>query len=217
MYFYLTTEIDTQGQGLKFFKPTLSLVLALCIAVPALATESGVTEKTIRVGSTLALSGDYKVYGLEEKQGIEAALAGQTAHKRSIELDAFDDQYSPDKAVEGTKQLIDKGIFAMVASHGTAAAMKILPVLAEHKIPAFGFYNGAGFTAPGDILNFRATYSREVESVFDAALAAGLKPAEMCMYAQLESAPFIYAARSRQAASMNFLASVRASTRVSDS
>jgi hypothetical protein len=33
----------------------------------------------------------------------------------------------------------------------------------------------------------------------------------------LESAPFIYAARSRQAASMNFSASVRASTGVSDS
>lgn len=35
--------------------------------------------------------------------------------------------------------------------------------------------------------------------------------------ARLESAPFIYAARSRQAASMNFSASVRASTGVSDS
>jgi branched-chain amino acid transport system substrate-binding protein len=73
----------------------------------------------------------------------------------------------------------------MVNSFGSADHPKaVLPVLAEKKIPAVGFYTGAAFTGPGDVLNFRARYATEVESVINAALAAGVKPGEVCAYAQ---------------------------------
>jgi branched-chain amino acid transport system substrate-binding protein len=54
-------------------------------------------------------------------------------------------------------------------------------LLAENKVPAVGFYTGAAFTGPGEVLNFRASYAGEVENVISAALAAGVKPTEVCV------------------------------------
>lgn len=171
--------------GLKLGKASLALLVGLCLA-PAWsgAKETGVTDKTIRIGATTQLEGDYKFFGQSQKQGMEAALAGQWVQKRAIEFEQHNDFYDPAKAVEGAKELINKGIFAMVHSGGTATTKAVLPVLAENKIPAFGFYTGAGFTGPGDVLNFRASYAQEMETVVEISLATGLKPSEVCAYVQ---------------------------------
>jgi len=164
---------------------TLGLLLGLSAATPwSWAEEAGVTDKTIRIGATIPLEGDYRVWGLPQKQAMEAALAGQTVQKRSIEFVVANDFYNPTKTVEAAKKLIGEGIFAMVHSFGSPTTRAVLPVLAENKVPAFGFYTGAAFTGPGEVLNFRASYIREVETVIDAALAAGVKPTEVCAYAQ---------------------------------
>ncbi|KAB2931269.1 MAG: ABC transporter substrate-binding protein [Candidatus Contendobacter sp.] len=176
-----------EAAGWRWLKSgtALGLLLGLCAAAPwSWAEDPGVTDKTIRIGATIPLDGDYKIYGQAMKQGMEAALAGQTVQKRAIEFVALNDFYDPTKAVEAAKQLIGQGIFAMVNSFGSPTTRAVLPLLAENKVPAFGFYTGAGFTGPGDILNFRASYAREVETVVDAALAAGFKPTEVCAYAQ---------------------------------
>ncbi len=163
----------------------LGLLLGLCAAASwSWAQEAGVTDKTIRIGATIPLEGDYKVYGLAMKQGMDAALAGQMVQKRAIEFVALNDFYDPAKAVVAANKLISQGIFAMVNSFGSPTTRAVLPVLAESKVPAFGFYTGAAFTGPGDVLNFRASYAKEVETVVDAALAAGVKPTEVCAYAQ---------------------------------
>jgi hypothetical protein len=164
---------------------TLGLLLGLSAATPwTWAEETGVTDKTIRIGATIPLEGDYKIYGQAMQQGMDAALAGQTVQKRTIEFVAINDFYDPTKAVEAAKKLIGQGIFAMVNSFGSPTTRAVLPVLAENKVPAFGFYTGAAFTGPGEVLNFRASYAKEVETVVDAALAAGFKPTEVCAYAQ---------------------------------
>jgi len=176
-----------EAAGWRWLKSgtALGLLLGLCAAAPwSWAEDPGVTDKTIRIGATIPLDGDYKIYGQAMKQGMEAALAGQTVQKRAIEFVALNDFYDPTKAVEAAKQLIGQGIFAMVNSFGSPTTRAVLPLLAENKVPAFGFYTGAGFTGPGDILNFRASYAKEVETVVDAALAAGFKPTEVCAYAQ---------------------------------
>ncbi len=163
----------------------LGLLLGLCTAAPwSWAEEAGVTDKIIRIGATIPLEGDYKVYGLAMKQGMEAALVGQTVQKRAIEWIAINDFYDPGKAVEAANKLIGQGIFAMVNSFGSPTTRAVLPVLAESKVLAFGFYTGAAFTGPGEVLNFRASYAKEVETVVNAALAAGVKPTEVCAYAQ---------------------------------
>ncbi|HRC68240.1 MAG TPA: ABC transporter substrate-binding protein [Candidatus Competibacter denitrificans] len=148
------------------------------------AEEAGVTDKTIRIGSTLPLEGDFKVYGLAQKRGMEAALAGQTVQKRTIEYLTANDFYTPDKTMVAAKDLIAKGIFAMVNSYGSPTTKAALPILAENKVPAFGFLTGVGFTGPGDVLNFRVSYTAETDALVEIALAAGVKPVEVCMYIQ---------------------------------
>jgi len=163
----------------------LGLLLGLSvIASSTWAQYPGITDKTIRIGANMPLEGDRRTNALAFKRGIEAALAGQTVQGRRFEFIAINDFYNPAKAIEATNQLINQGIFLMLGGYGTPTAKAILPVLAENKVPAVGFYTGAAFTGPGDVLNFRASYSGEVESVVNAALAAGVKPTEVCMYAQ---------------------------------
>lgn len=180
----LTTKRLNGPQGhFRFSKAALGLVLGLCLA-PALswAEEPGITDKTIRIGGTMALEGDYKVYGLPIVTGMEAALKGQTVQKRAIEYLAVNDMFEPEKTVVAVNGLIEKGIFAMVNSDGSVPAKAALPILAKNKIPAFGFLTGAGFTEPGDILNFRANYLQEMDAIISAAIGAGVKPAEVCGY-----------------------------------
>ena len=172
-------------RGPKLTPAAWGFWVGLCLAPSwSWAEEAGVTDKTIRIGATTQLEGEYKYFGQSQKHGMTAALNGQTVQKRAIEFAQVNDFYEPAKAVEGTKQLIEKGIFAMVLSGGSGTAKAVLPVLAEHKIPAFGFYNGAGFTGPGDVLNFRTSYAKEVETAADTGIAIGLKPTEICAYVQ---------------------------------
>lgn len=161
-------------------------LLTICCLTPALglAQEAGVTDKTIRIGATMPLEGDHKTFGIPQKQGIEAALAGQLVQKRTIEWIAMNDFYDPAQTVQAAKTLINQGIFAMVMSHGTPTMNAVLPLLAENKVPAFGFFTGAGFTGPGDVLNVRASYVKEMEALVDVVLEAGVKPTEVCAYVQ---------------------------------
>jgi branched-chain amino acid transport system substrate-binding protein len=187
----MRTQHDPNGvasatMGLRRFKSgmALGLLLSLCATAPWSQAEDGITDKTIRVGAYMPLEGDNKFNALALKLGIEAALANQLVQGRRIEYAVINDFYDPAKSVEATRKLIDQGIFLMLGAYGSAAMKAVLPVLADQKIPAVGFYTGAAFTEPGDVLNFRASYAIEVESAINAALAAGVKPAEVCAYAE---------------------------------
>jgi branched-chain amino acid transport system substrate-binding protein len=177
----------SRAVGWRSLKSGMALVLLLGLGATASwswAQATGVTDQTIRIGANMPLEGDRKTNALALKRGIEAALIGQSVQGRRFEFVAINDFYDPTKAIDVVRQLIEKGIFLMLGGYGTPTTKAILPVLAENKMPAVGFYTGAAFTGPGDVLNFRTSYSGEVESVISAALAAGVKPTEVCMYAQ---------------------------------
>lgn len=163
-------------------------LLCSCLTIPwSWAQNTGITDKTLPVGSLLPLQGERSETGLALKAGLEAALASHTVQGRRVELVALSDFYEPAKTVEGAKKLIDQGIFLMIGNHGTPTVKAILPLLAENKIPLIAPYTGAALTEPGDILNFRTSYGHEVESVISLALAAGIKPVEVCGYVQNDS------------------------------
>ncbi len=171
----------------KFLKTgmALGLLLGLLLLMPwSWAREAGITEKTIRVGATLPLEGDFKIYGEAIKKGMEAAFAGQSVRGHDIELLAINDFYNPPKTIEAVNQLIDREVFLMLGSFGSPTTRAALPLLAEHKVPALGFTTGAGFTEPGDIWNFRASYAQEVAAAIGLGLEIGIKPTEVCIYAQ---------------------------------
>lgn len=164
---------------------TLLVIGAWVMPLPVLATP-GVTKDTIRIGGVMDLKGDSRALGLGMQAGIEAALQGQHVHRRKVEYITLNDNYSPSKTIAATKQLINQGIFAMVGNVGTPTAKVSLPILAEHRVPAVGFFTGAGLLRPGvgDIINFRASYVQETAAVIESALRVGLKPQEVCAYVQ---------------------------------
>jgi len=163
----------------------LGLILALSGNSSAIA-ETGVTSKKIIIGGVMDLEGRSRGLGQGMKEGIMAAFAGQKVKGRSIEFVTLNDSYNPQKTVAATKELVGRGIFAMLGNVGTPTAKVSLPVLEKAGVPAVGFFTGAGLLRPGvgDVVNFRASYVQETAAVISAAIRSGLKPGEICAFVQ---------------------------------
>lgn len=161
----------------------LSLSLGIPIHVHA---EDGVTATEITIGGVMDLEGRSSGLGLGMKAGIEAALDNQTVAGRTVRFITENDSYTPDKAVAATEKLIAQKVLLLAGNVGTPTAQVVLPLLEQQKIPALGFFTGAGLLRPGqgDIINFRASYVQETKAVIDAALQQGVKPNEVCAYVQ---------------------------------
>lgn len=165
--------------------PALAVLLGLTVTGAAFGAP-GVTSDAIRVGGVMDLKGDSRGLGLGMKAGIEAAFRDKTVQGRKLEFIALNDNYSPPKTIEATNKLIEQDIFVMLGNVGTPTAKVSLPILAENKVPAVGFFTGAGILRPGvgDIINFRASYVQETASVIRAALESGIDPTGICAYVQ---------------------------------
>jgi ABC-type branched-subunit amino acid transport system substrate-binding protein len=162
------------------------LALSLFLAAGAGAAEPGITDTAIRLGGVMDLEGRSRGLGQGMRAGIEAALAGAQVHGRTVEFVARNDSYTPEKTVAATRRLVEQGVFAMLGNVGTPTAKVSLPILAERRIPAVGFFTGAGLLRPGegDIVNFRASYVQETEAVIRSAINAGVPPAQICAFVQ---------------------------------
>ena len=148
------------------------------------AQDPGITETTIRVGAILPLAGDSEIYGLNMKKGIEAAFAGQTVQGRILEFEALNNFDESITTIEVARPLIDKGVFIMLGSVGTFTSFKLMPMLAANRIPALGFYTAGEIETDGDLLNIRPGHAQEVSALVAAAITAGVKPAQLCLFAQ---------------------------------
>ena len=120
------------------------------------------------------------------KAGIQAAIRDQRVKGRRIEFVTLNDSYTPTKTIEATNALVTQGVFVMIGNVGTPTAKVSLPILARSKVPAMGFFTGAGILRPGvgDIVNYRASYVQETAAVIRAAIDAGVSPAQICAYVQ---------------------------------
>lgn len=161
------------------------LASAFAFARPGLA-QQGVTDRLIRIGGVMDLEGRSRGLGLGMKAGIEAALRNQRVQGRRIEFVTLNDSYTPAKTIEATNSLVTQGVFVMIGNVGTPTAKVSLPILAQAKVPAVGFFTGAGLLRPGvgDIINYRASYVQETAAVIRAAIDAGVSPAQICAYVQ---------------------------------
>ena len=165
----------------------LMLILSMTYGGVNVFAETGITDKTIRLGSVLALRGKAKGLGLGMKNGLEAAFKGERVQGRTFELLFENDFYEPSKAIQATNTLIQKNIFLMIGNVGTPTAAVTLPILAKENIPSVGFFTGAGILRPGQggpIANYRASYIQETAAVIENARMHGVKSEEICAYVQ---------------------------------
>lgn len=152
----------------------------------AAAADPGITADTIRIGGVLDLEGRSRGLGQGMKAGIEAALHGKEVAGRQVQYITLNDSYTPEKTEQAARRLVEQGVFAMLGNVGTPTAKVSLPILAEARVPAVGFFTGAGLLRPGrgEIINFRASYVQETEAVIRGAIDNGVMAKEICAYVQ---------------------------------
>lgn len=108
----------------------------------------GITNNEIILGSSAALTGHAKFLGNQYTHGAlswfnEVNAAGGV-HGRKIRLISYDDQYDPPQTVKNTEKLIkDDKAFMLFGYVGTPTSVKIIDLVHEHQVPAFGFLSGA--------------------------------------------------------------------------
>jgi branched-chain amino acid transport system substrate-binding protein len=107
----------------------------------------GVTATEIKIGQTMPYSGPASAYGTIGKG--EAAYVKMVNEKggingRKITLISLDDGYSPPKAVEQTRKLVeDEGVAFIFNSVGTANNLAVQGYLNEKKVPQLFVASGA--------------------------------------------------------------------------
>ncbi len=156
------------------------------ILVNGWTTRTDQVIETLKLGSILVLEGQEESLGNNLKSGLELAFKDQLVKGKKIEIIFENDYYEPLVAIQKTKKLIESGILLMIGNVGTPTATKTLPILRDNQVPAVGFFTGAQLLRkPSElIINYRASYTQEIEMVVNMALKNGIKPNEICAYVQ---------------------------------
>lgn len=130
---------------------------------------SGITDKEIVIGSSLALEGHASYLGREILHGALSYInhINETGgvYGRKIRILAYDDGYDPPRCVANTQKLIvEDGVFALFCYVGTPTTVKIIPLVEEARVPLVGMFTGANaLREPISryIINVRASYYQE--------------------------------------------------------
>ncbi|MCL2235026.1 MAG: ABC transporter substrate-binding protein [Defluviitaleaceae bacterium] len=107
----------------------------------------GVTDDTIYIGNTAAVSGAFAAVGVPFNHGLQSYLdvvnANGGVHGRQIVLVHHDDGFDAVTGLAFTEQLIhDDQVFALVGHFGTPTIGATLPMLKDTGIPAVYFAAG---------------------------------------------------------------------------
>jgi len=153
----------------------------------ALGTSAGLAAEpvgdAVKIGMVNDQSGPTKGSGRGMKIGVHAYFKAINekggVNGRKVELLVADDQYNPDKTVDGLLKLIEQQkIFAVVGTVGTSSGVSIIPVVKEYKLPFVAPRSGAAnFRTPviRELFNIRASHQEEVDKLVDTLVQGGAK------------------------------------------
>lgn len=164
-----------------FIKYLLSCI-GMLAAVHAHA-ETGVSESSIVVGHSIALSGPLGELGTEYKNGAALYFAHVNkrggVHGRTIKLISLDDAYNTDKAMANTRRLVEQEkVFAIFGQFGTGITQSSLPLTTAAGVPLFAPYTGADALrddANRYLFHIRASYGDETESIIEQLVSTGVR------------------------------------------
>lgn len=131
---------------------TISLVVAaLLIACGQQSggATPGVTDSSVKVGNSIAVSGPLAPVGVPFKSGIEAYFMmvneGGGVNGRKIDYVHRDDEFDPVKGKAALDWLVsDQQVFALVGHFGTPVVGATLTDIKEAQVPAVYFATGTG-------------------------------------------------------------------------
>lgn len=116
-------------------------------ALPAQAATPGVTDTEIKVGQNAAFSGPASVYGqisTAESHYFQMINDQGGINGRKINLIALDDAYSPPKAIEVVRKLVeDEQVAILFQTLGTASNVAIRKYVNQKKVPDIWIGSGA--------------------------------------------------------------------------
>jgi branched-chain amino acid transport system substrate-binding protein len=164
-----------------FTKMLLGASLALAAGL-ALA-ENGVSDNSIVIGQSAALSGPASALGTAMRDGalayFDAVNADGGVHGRQIVLKTVDDGYDPARAGPNTGQLVDKDkVFALFGYVGTPTSNAAMAWVDKGDVPFFAPMTGAqSLREPvnRNVFNIRDGYADETEKIVEHLDAIGVK------------------------------------------
>lgn len=130
-------------------------------------------SKTITIGTSIPQTGIIKALGDSVINGASSYFNfvndNHILGEKKIRFLVYDDKYEPDLTTQNTNKLIFKdNIFALFSFIGTPTVKSILPILYDENIPFFAAFSGASFLRDNqnkNIVNFRSSYSQEIEAI----------------------------------------------------
>ncbi len=134
----------------------LAMLALVASRPPPAAAETGVTDKEITLGQTIAYSGPASAYGNFGK--AEVAYMRMVNDKggvngRKINLISVDDGYLPPRSLEQTRKLVEQDkVFFIFAPLGTAPNVVIRKYLNDHHVPQI--FATSGIATFGDYKRF---------------------------------------------------------------
>ncbi|QUS42594.1 branched-chain amino acid ABC transporter substrate-binding protein [Tardiphaga alba] len=134
----------------------VALLLTVCASQASAQQKSygpGVSDKEIKIGQTMPYSGPASTFaaiGKAMEAYFQKLNASGGINGRKINLISLDDGYSPPKAVEQTRRLVESDeVFAIVGSFGTASNFATQKYLNAKKVPSLFLGTGANrFSEP---------------------------------------------------------------------
>jgi len=158
---------------------------ALIIGILAFGATAAVAAEpaggTIKIGMVNDQSGPNKGAGKSMRVGVDAYFKAVNekggVNGKKIELVSVNDQYVPEKTIDGVLKLIEEQkIFALVGTIGTSNGVSVMPVVKEYKLPFVAPRSGAAnFRNPvtREIINIRASHQEEVDKLVDLLVREG--------------------------------------------
>jgi branched-chain amino acid transport system substrate-binding protein len=157
------------------------LIAMLTIGATAGQAAEPAASGVIKIGMVNDQTGPNKGAGRSMKVGVDAYFKAVNerggVNGRKIELVSVNDQYVPDKTVDGLLKLIEEQkIFAVVGTIGTSNGVSIMPIVKEYKLPFVAPRSGAAnFRTPvtREIINIRASHQEELDKLIDLLVREG--------------------------------------------
>lgn len=150
----------------------ISMVLVLT-GFSTAGAEDGVTSTEILLGQSCALTGPAAALGTGMRAGLLACFSkyndGGGIDGRKIRLESRDDGYEPDRAINNTRDFIEKEkVFLLIGEVGTPTSKAVVPMAEKASVPFFGPFTGAEFLRKPFkryVVNVRGSYYQEMEEL----------------------------------------------------